>query len=786
MNSQFRVGYKCNLYFYIFEGVLAVLMGLAFERLKIWSVATISVMLIVSVIFLCKYVRSPNLDCTRYGIVQNILFVIMNVSISVSFDSAQVFIYAMCFETILNFVFIDNKLSRFQLIQSLIIVIIVAAFISIFTGSRQTMFAFTYGSIMLMVMNWIVMSMTIHINFQYRKSYEQERSLDDMLKVVEAKCDDAQQATRSKTQFLANMSHEIRTPINAIMGMNEMILRESTESEIRSYASETMIAADSLLGIINDILDITKIEAGKLTIIPVEYSFFSFINDIYNLIRFRAENKKLRLEFIIDENIPTVLLGDDIRLKQILINLLSNAIKYTHIGSVTLEVKYEGNGNIAFFVRDTGIGIKEKDIKSLFVAFERFEQNKNRGIEGTGLGLNITSSLLKMFGSELVVKSKYGVGSEFSFVVSQEVINPAPIGKINLKAREHEGKIHTVKFEASEARVLIVDDNAMNRKVFISLLKGTKINIDEAESGKECLSKIEKTAYDIIFMDHMMPEMDGIQTLEEMRKRDNHRCIETPVYILTANAVVGAKEFYIEKGFDGFLSKPIDPDKLEQAIFSVLKKVNKTDGAVSISKNEAPTEEEKELPIITGVDWSFANAHFKERALLMNAIDMFYKSIKRDADELCLYFEGIANEEGLKSYRIKVHSMKSSAALIGIVHLAGLALELEMAAKKGDCDLIRAFHPVFIERWLGYSELLSELITEKTPKKKAADYRDEILAIFEEIRNGAEEMDVDILDEMSAKLDEYSFEGDMDEKIQQIKANIFNFEIEKLRDCQYD
>ncbi len=788
INPQFWVGRKVNLYFYIFEGILAIFMGLIFDRFHLWTVIAIAALLIVSVILMHIYAKSPKLNPTQYGIIQNVMFVAMNILISFSFDSAQVFIYAMCFETILNFVFIDKKLSRFQFVQSLIIVIIAAAFVSTYTGSRHTMLVFTFGSVMLVVTNWVVMSMTIYINFQYQKNVEQEHSLDDMLRVVEAKCDDAQQATRSKTQFLANMSHEIRTPINAIMGMNEVILRESREPEIRNYASETMIAADSLLGIINDILDITKIEAGKLTLNPVKYNFLNFINDIYNLIRFRAESKELKLNFIIDENIPSAFTGDDIRLKQVLVNLLSNAVKYTHIGSVTLEAKYEGKGRIRFLVSDTGIGIKQEDIERLFDAFERFEQNKNRGIEGTGLGLNITASLLKMFGSELEVESKYGEGSVFSFVVFQEVVDPAPIGGVKLKVREHQNKSRNLCFKAPGAKILIVDDNAMNRKVFINLLKSTKISIDEADSGRECLSMVEKTAYDIIFMDHMMPEMDGIQTLEEMKKSDKNLCMETPVFMLTANAVVGAKEFYISKGFDGFLSKPIEPDKLEKIVFSTLgSKVTESDYSDSEAELSVPNEKtEEELPIISGVDWNYAMTHFKDRELLLNGIEMFYKSIKHDAEELSLYFDGINNDEGLSSYRIKVHSMKSSAALIGIFHLSGLALELETAAKSGNRDIIRLVHPVFIERWLGFRELLSVLVEKKTAKKRAADFKDEILEIFEGIRNGVEEMDVDILDAMSSKLDEYSFDDENEAKIEEIKAHIFNFELEELVNCRYE
>ena len=409
MRSQFHTGSTTNSFFYVFMGIAAIVMGIANDRFPL-------PMLIFFIVFFVGTTTAFAIAAKRtrkytlYGKLQMMAFAVLNCFISISFDSAQTFIYAMCFSTILGFVFIDVKVSKFQFIQSCIIAVVAAAFISYYTGSKQTMLAYTFGTIVLLVMNWVVVSMVIHIRFQYRKNSEQERSLDDMLKVVEAKCDEARNATKIKSRFLAHMSHEIRTPINAVIGMNEMILRESKDEEILKYASETKTAADSLLGIINDILDITRIEAGKLTPIYVEYKPAKLINDIYNLIRFKAESKNLDFIVIIDENIPQRLKGDDIRLKQIVLNLLSNAVKYTHEGSVTLEIRYLGEGILSFSVKDTGIGIKEENIEKLFEAFARMDENVNRNIEGTGLGLNITSSLLKMFGSRLEVASKYGTG----------------------------------------------------------------------------------------------------------------------------------------------------------------------------------------------------------------------------------------------------------------------------------------------------------------------------------------------------------------------------------------
>ncbi len=736
---------------------------------------------IISVWRLVTLSKKKNIDDYLYGKTQIISFIILHAFLALAFDSAQVFMFAMCFSSIVNFSFINARLAKFQSYASFITVILSAGVISVYTGSKATMLAFTFGSAVLIVINWVIISMASHIVYQYRINSEQERSLDDMLKLVETKCHEAQKATRSKSRFLANMSHEIRTPINTVIGMNEMILRESDDSNIIGYAMETKNAAESLLSIINDILDITKIEAGKLTAISAEYSLSQLINDVYNMIKFKAEAKNLRFTVIADETLPCRLVGDDIRLKQILVNLLSNAIKYTHEGSVTLEIRYINEGQIRFSVKDTGIGIKSEDIGRLFVVFDRMEEEKNRTIEGTGLGLPITASLLKMFNSELKVDSVYDKGSEFWFVIDQEIADPEPIGKIDLTAREYHKNIYRSKFTAPNASILVVDDNTMNRKVFINLLKDTQISISEAESGMECLEKISTTHYDIIFMDHMMPEMDGVETLAAMRRQEYNKCRNTPVIALTANAVVGAEEYYMDKGFDGFLSKPIEPDKLEKLVFALLK-----DDIIECHElTEDKKEPAKELPIINGIDWNYARLHFKDDALLLHTVKMFRNSIDKDTAELDMYYDSIDNEASVNSYRIKVHSMKSSSALIGIIHLSGMAAELENAARNGSTDIIRALHPVFMRSWKSYSELLRELVEDKSERENASAHADEIADIFAQIRSGAEELDVDILDEMSRKLDEYAFDEQASAKIEEIKAHILNFETEKLIEFEY-
>lgn len=778
MKSKFNTGSATNLNFFLAGSILNIIMGIVYTRIPLPLLISFIVFALFITLFLGANRKKRFISEYAHMRVQSIAFVVLDAFLAVSFNSAQVLVYALSFSVITIFTFLDVKIAKFHMIVSVLSALAAAGLISVYTGSQQTMLAYTFGSCMVLVMNWVILSMTTLISFNYRQGREQERSLDDLLKVLEAKCDQAQAATRSKSRFLANMSHEIRTPINAVMGMNEMILRESREPAIREYASETKIAAGSLLNIINDILDISKIEEGKLTIISAKYKPVSLLTDLYTLFRFRAEAKNLKLEFIIDEELPSVMKGDDVRLKEILSNLISNAIKYTHHGSVTLEVRKIGEEDIYFCVRDTGIGIKEEDIGRLFDAFDRIEENRNRSIQGTGLGLNITSSLLKLMNSEIRVKSYYGMGSEFSFVLKQEIIDPTPIGKPDL-THEYDDRQYEATFTAPSAKLLVVDDNAINRKVFTNLLKQTKALISEADSGKQCLEMIQDTKYDMIFMDHMMPEMDGVETLKAIRAMSGNINIGTPIIALTANALSGSKEYYLSEGFDGFLSKPIDPKKLEKLISNVL-------SDMMLTSSDDSEAEKAELPVIEGIDWSYARGHFAEDEPLLDAIKLLHTSIKGDADELNSYYADLENEGMLDSYRIKVHSMKSSAALVGIVQLAGMAMELENAARNGNVETIRALHPVFIQRWLCFEPLLKELVSDDSePKKDSTEHSAEIAEIFNRIHNSALEMDVDALDELSAMLDGYSFPESEEEKIAQLKRMILNFDIEGLLKFDY-
>ncbi len=384
----------------------------------------------------------------------------------------------------------------------------------------------------------------------------------------------ADSANEAKSRFLANMSHEIRTPINAVMGMDEMILRESKESSIRSYAADIMSAGRTLLSLINDILDFSKVEEGKMEIIPVQYDLASLINDLVNMTRDRALRKGLKFNVEVDEHIPYFLIGDEIRIRQCVINILTNAVKYTNEGQVCLKVSFtkkdDRNIMLEFSVEDTGIGMKEKDMEELFSPYKRMDEHMNRTVEGTGLGMSITRQLLDLMGSSLNVNSEYGKGSVFGFALKQQVTSWEEIGDYTERfngTRRDFSDYHEL-FHAPAARILVVDDTEMNLTVIESLLKKTMIHIDTATSGMDAVTLAVSNKYDAILIDHMMPEMDGIETLKVIREKGKNQ--STPAVALTANAVSGAREKYLAAGFTDYMSKPVDGDRLENMLLKLI------------------------------------------------------------------------------------------------------------------------------------------------------------------------------------------------------------------------
>ena len=384
-----------------------------------------------------------------------------------------------------------------------------------------------------------------------------------------------EELNRSQKRFFSSMSHEIRTPINSILGLNEVILRQDDVSEeIKNDAGVIPGAGKILLSLINDILDISKIEAGKMDIVPVDYRVKDMILEIASMVWHMAVEKGLKLEADIDPELPQALTGDEIRIRQIIINLLSNSIKYTEKGSVTLKWEAEKKGGnevtLVIKVSDTGIGIRPEVIPTLFDAFQREDLEKNRRIEGTGLGLSIVKQLVDLMDGEITVDSVYGQGSTFTVRVPQKISDPRRIGKVSITGYTGYTNTYRTRFTAPDADILIVDDVKMNLTVETKLLKDTKVQIDTAMSGAAALELTAKKRYDVILMDHFMPEMDGLECLEHIRSQSGGKCTDVPVIILTANAASENQEMYKEAGFDGFLVKPISGSRLEEALLKFI------------------------------------------------------------------------------------------------------------------------------------------------------------------------------------------------------------------------
>ena len=395
-----------------------------------------------------------------------------------------------------------------------------------------------------------------------------------MEELKEAK-EKADAANIAKSEFLANMSHEIRTPINAVLGMNEMILRECEDPAIIKYARDVEGAGKNLLAIINDILDLSKIEAGKMELVEAPYRLSSVLNDVVNMTSFRAKAKNLELEVQVNSNIPDNLYGDEVRIRRIIVNLLNNAVKYTEKGKIRLDIsekRNDGSTDLIIEISDTGIGIRHNDLIKLFNRFDRLDMYRNKTVEGTGLGLAITRGLLDLMQGTIDVRSVYGEGSVFTVSIPQRIVEADPIG--NWQER-YEGTLkdkekHKEEFHAPEARILVVDDTVVNLIVVQNLLKHSEMQIDTAASGQEMLDMAEQTKYDIILLDQRMPRMDGVEALHHLKERTDGPNIKPPVICLTAEAITGARERYIAEGFDDYLTKPIEGTELEKMLVNYL------------------------------------------------------------------------------------------------------------------------------------------------------------------------------------------------------------------------
>ena len=598
----------------------------------------------------------------------------------------------------------------------------------------------------------------------YIKNLERSQLLETQLATAKA-------ASKAKSDFLSNMSHEIRTPINAVLGLNEMILRESHDDVISNYAKDIENAGKSLLSIVNDILDFSKIEAGKLEIVPTNYDLSSSVNNIVNMISKRAADKNLSLNVDIDPNCPHFLYGDDVRLGQCCLNILTNAVKYTNEGSVTLAISGKkvdySHVMITFHVIDTGIGIRDKDIPKLFTAFQRIDEERNRTIEGTGLGLNIVQSLLTLMNSHLEVESSYGKGSDFHFSVLQGVIDWDPIGDFKetyRKSLENTIEYHEL-FTAPRARILVVDDTELNLTVVRGLLKQTKVQIDTVLSGYEALEAVKKQHYDVIFLDHRMPGMDGIETFNNMLKLQENQSKGVPVIALTANAVAGAKEMFLAAGFSDYMTKPIESKKLEEMLEKYLPpeliehvEIPNDDGEIkSLDENGEIDEDDnsavtEKFAQLKGVDIEEALKYTGGAEILEATLKEFYKNIDKNSAKI----QEFVDEGDYRNYTILVHALKSSARLIGAAKLSDDAKYLEKCGDDENVAEIIEKTPALLELYRTYKDNLAPLCAENEDDSNKEEMTLEQYAeAVSNIKECIEAFDFDTADQIVEMAKEY-------------------------------